>query len=312
MASRLFRASRRNLFTFFERPEIPWYEPNKGCSIFLSSEQLHDHLRQHDAVCHMLNRHVSGTKFESQQLWSILTSSAFDAQHAAVFNAASSHWSHSFFWRCLQPGGVRVPSYLHRAIDKDFGGMTRLVQRFSEVAISTHGSSWVWLVYSPLDRKMDVIATTGSVCPPVQGLVPLLGLDMWEHSHYIDYRGVRSEYITAFWSNVNWDFVAENLMRATSTALSKHYSVGRVSTHHHVPGHPERLPWLTESLDVSNASSRLGARPGDIRGVMEQSTTFKPLVDNPQTTPGVESPEMWPRVYKINPGEIIANVPDWL
>jgi Fe-Mn family superoxide dismutase len=95
-------------------------------------------------------------------------------------------------------------------INSDLGGYERFVEALKTAGLAQFGSGWVWLVL----RKdtLDVIKTSNAETPIVQGLNPLLTVDVWEHAYYLDYQNRRGDYLDAFIGNlINWDFVDSNL-----------------------------------------------------------------------------------------------------
>ena len=102
---------------------------------------------------------------------------------------------------------------LAAAIEKAFNGFSGFQEQFSGAAANLFGSGWAWLV-ADASRKLSVITTPNQDNPISQDLVPLLGLDVWEHAYYLKYQNRRPDYIAAFWNVVNWKQVAANLEAA--------------------------------------------------------------------------------------------------
>jgi superoxide dismutase, Fe-Mn family len=129
----------------------------------------------------------------------------------AVRNHGGGHFNHSLFWKLMAPGAGGSPSgALAAAIDKAFNGISGFQEQFSSAAAALFGSGWTWLV-ADAGRKLSVVTTPNQDSPISQGLVPLLGLDVWEHAYYLKYQNRRPDYIAAFWNVVNWRQVAANL-----------------------------------------------------------------------------------------------------
>jgi Fe-Mn family superoxide dismutase len=132
----------------------------------------------------------------------------------ALRNHGGGHLNHSLFWKMLAPKAGGKPSgELLAAIESAFGGFDAFKDKFSSAAAGVFGSGWAWLAADKA-RKLSVVTTSNQDNPLTQGLVPLLGLDVWEHAYYLKYQNRRPEYIAAFWNVVFWDQVARNFKEA--------------------------------------------------------------------------------------------------
>jgi Fe-Mn family superoxide dismutase len=128
-----------------------------------------------------------------------------------VFNNAAQHWNHSFYWKCMSPGGGGEPSgALMDALAAGFGSFADFRREFSDVAAKLFGSGWVWLAAAD-DGSLSVQQCSNAANPMTGGRKPLLVCDVWEHAYYIDRRNDRAAYVEAFWQLVDWAFVAQNL-----------------------------------------------------------------------------------------------------
>ncbi len=140
--------------------------------------------------------------------------------HAVKFNGGG-HVNHSIFWTNLAPknkgGGTLPEGDLANAIKKDFGSLDKLVEQLSAKAGAIQGSGWGWLGYNKT-RGLLEIATCDNQDPlSLKGLVPLLGIDVWEHAYYLQYKNVRADYVKAIWGIINWKNVAERYKAALGT-----------------------------------------------------------------------------------------------
>jgi Fe-Mn family superoxide dismutase len=132
----------------------------------------------------------------------------------AVRNHGGGHFNHSLFWKLMAPGAGGNPSgALATAVEKAFNGIAGFQEQFSSAAANLFGSGWAWLVVDA-SQKLSVVTTPNQDNPISQGLVPVLGLDVWEHAYYLKYQNRRPDYIAAFWNVVNWKQVAANLESA--------------------------------------------------------------------------------------------------
>ena len=130
-----------------------------------------------------------------------------DSIRGAVRNHGGGHANHSLFWSVMGPDGGGAPSGdLAAAIDIRFGGFDQFRERFKGAAMGQFGSGWGWLVSG--DDGLSVIARPNQDSPLMEGLTPLLGVDVWEHAYYLRYQNRRPDYLDAFWNVVDWDAVS--------------------------------------------------------------------------------------------------------
>jgi len=136
-------------------------------------------------------------------------------QPALKFNGGG-HINHSIFWENLSPNGGGEPSGdLMAAIKKDFGSFDNLKQKLAASTVAVQGSGWGWLGYNPASGSLSV-ATCANQDPlqATTGLVPLFGIDVWEHAYYLQYKNVRPDYVQAIFNVANWEDVAARLAAA--------------------------------------------------------------------------------------------------
>ncbi|TFG62739.1 MAG: superoxide dismutase [Gemmatimonadales bacterium] len=125
-----------------------------------------------------------------------------------VRNNGGGFVNHALFWQVIAPGGASAPSGdLAAAIDSACGSFDSFKQEFSTAAGTRFGSGWAWLAISN-EGVMKVYSTANQDSPLMEGLTPILGLDVWEHAYYLNYQNRRPDYVAAFWNLVNWDAVA--------------------------------------------------------------------------------------------------------
>ncbi len=125
-----------------------------------------------------------------------------------VRNNAGGHVNHSFFWQIIGPAATAgAPTgELAKALETAFGSVDGFKTRLAQTGAATFGSGWAWLAIK--DGKLTVLSTPNQDSPLMQGAVPLLGVDVWEHAYYLRYQNRRADYIAAFWNVVQWDRVA--------------------------------------------------------------------------------------------------------
>jgi Fe-Mn family superoxide dismutase len=198
----------------FQLPDLPYdYE---ALAPYMSAKTLHlHHDKHHQAYVTNLNNLIEGTEFAGKPLEEIVTGSYGDAAKQGIFNNAGQHWNHNLFWRIMRKGGGGMPGgELSKRIDDAFGSFEAFKEQFKTAAVTQFGSGWAWLAVD--GDQLKVTKTPNGENPLVHGgLRPILGLDVWEHSYYVDYENRRPEYVAAFLNHlVNWDEVEAELQKA--------------------------------------------------------------------------------------------------
>lgn len=131
-----------------------------------------------------------------------------EAIRMKVRNNGGGHVNHSFFWQILGPSkGQMLRGQLERAISASFGGFVQLKEAWGKAALGRFGSGWVWLINK--GGTLQITDTPNQDNPWMNGQVPILGIDIWEHAYYLKYQNRRVDYVTAWWNVVNWDEVAK-------------------------------------------------------------------------------------------------------
>lgn len=132
----------------------------------------------------------------------------------AVRNHGGGHANHSLFWQVMSSqGGGEPDGELAAAIERDLGGLEAFKQAFTQAALSRFGSGWAWLVVDGRG-KLQVVSSANQDSPLMEGLTPILGLDVWEHAYYLKYQNKRPDYIAAFYNVIDWDEVARRYVAA--------------------------------------------------------------------------------------------------
>ncbi|KAI8977220.1 Manganese/iron superoxide dismutase [Mycotypha africana] len=135
-------------------------------------------------------------------------------QNALKFNGGG-HINHSLFWENLAPhgkGGGDLPKgALASEIEKQFGSFDDFKKKFNAAAVGVQGSGWAWLGYNKEAKRLEIATTPNQ--DPLLHLTPLLGVDVWEHAYYLQYKNVRPDYLNAIWNVINWEVVAERFSK---------------------------------------------------------------------------------------------------
>lgn len=126
----------------------------------------------------------------------------------AVINNGGGHLNHALFWELMTPEKTEVSAELLADIEATFGSFDAFKDAFSAAAATRFGSGWAWLVVNA-EGKLEILSTANQDNPIMDGKQPILGLDVWEHAYYLNYRNVRPDYIKAFFNVINWNKVAE-------------------------------------------------------------------------------------------------------
>jgi Fe-Mn family superoxide dismutase len=196
----------------FELPELPYAKD--ALAPYMSAETLEfHHDKHHQAYVTNGNKLLEGSGLEGKSLEDVVKGSY--GKNAGLFNNAGQHYNHIHFWKWMKPGGggKSLPGALQKAVDSDLGGFDKFREDFIAAGTTQFGSGWAWLTFK--DGKLEVTKTPNGENPLVHGGTPLLGVDVWEHSYYIDYRNARPKYLEAWFDNlVNWDYVAELFEKA--------------------------------------------------------------------------------------------------
>jgi superoxide dismutase, Fe-Mn family len=132
----------------------------------------------------------------------------------ALRNNAGGHSNHSFFWKIMAPNAGGSPKgKLAEAITATFGSIDAFKEKFQAAGGSRFGSGWAWLVVNK-EGSLEVTSTPNQDSPIMEGLKPVIGVDVWEHSYYLLYQNRRPDYLKAWWNVVNWDQAEKNFLAA--------------------------------------------------------------------------------------------------
>ena len=195
----------------FSLPALPY--AHDALQPYMSKETLEfHHDKHHQAYVDNGNRLLAGSGLENKSLEEVVKGS-FN-KNPALFNNAGQHYNHVHFWQWMKPkGGGKLPGALEKKIVADLGSVDKMKEDFIQAGVTQFGSGWAWLAVQ--NGKITVMKTPNGESPLVQGAKPILGVDVWEHSYYIDYRNRRPDYLKAFIENlVNWEHVEKMLAEA--------------------------------------------------------------------------------------------------
>lgn len=187
----------------YQMPILP-YAPN-GLEPVISQQTIEYHYGKHlQAYVTNLNNLVPGTEFENKTVKEIVQT----APDGAIFNNAGQVLNHELYFLQFAPKPTKSApeGALKAAIDRDFGSFENFKKEFTAASLAVFGSGWVWLS-ADKDGKLYITKEANAGNPVRQGLNPLLGFDVWEHSYYLDYQNRRGDHVNALWNIIEWDVV---------------------------------------------------------------------------------------------------------
>ncbi len=195
----------------FELPPLPYAKDALEPWLGAQTVTLH-YEKHHRGYLKKLQKLTGGSPLADRTLEEIITSS-----DGTIFNNAAQVWNHDFYWRCMAPrnGGNPgdPPKALRANIEASFGSLDAFKAKVVESSVAQFGSGYTWL-YAGFDGKLAVRTTHDAVNPLVDGVMPLLGIDLWEHAYYLDFHNERERYVQTFLDHlVDWRFVAEQRER---------------------------------------------------------------------------------------------------
>ncbi len=201
-------------------PSLPYAYDALEPHIDARTMEIH-HGKHHQAYITKVNAAIAGTELESKSIEDLVAdlASVPEDKRGAVRNNGGGHANHSLFWTVMGPGTDAAPTGdLAAAIDKAFGSLDAMKEKFAAAGATRFGSGWAWLYADGGELKVGSTANQDSplMGEAVAGIggTPVLGLDVWEHAYYLNYQNRRPDYISAFWSVVNWDAVAARFAAA--------------------------------------------------------------------------------------------------
>jgi len=193
----------------YQLPDLPYAFDALEPHIDARTMEIH-HDRHHAGYVNKVNAALEGhPNLAAKSIEDVLRdiNSVPENIRTAVRNNGGGHANHSLFWQVMSPdGGGRPAGALASAIKSAFGGLDALKDQFTKAALGRFGSGWAWLVVG--GAELSVISTANQDSPLMDGLTPILGLDVWEHAYYLKYQNKRGEYVNAWWNVVNWPDVA--------------------------------------------------------------------------------------------------------
>ena len=199
-------------------PEMPYAYDALEPHIDAQTMEIH-HSKHHQKYTDGMNGALDKLSPELQEkdieeILSNINQVPDDVKGAINFNGGG-YDNHKLFWNSMkQNGGGEPTGAIADAINDSFGSFAEFKELFSSKTAPIQGSGWGWLVYNPNSGKVEYKAMPNQTSPRTEGLVPLLGLDVWEHAYYLKYQNKRPDYIAAWWNVINWDEVNDRFSKA--------------------------------------------------------------------------------------------------
>ena len=199
-------------------PEMPYAYDALEPHIDAQTMEIH-HTKHHQKYTDGMNGALEKLSPELQEkdiqeILSNINQVPDDVKGAINFNGGG-YDNHKLFWNSMkQNGGGEPTGAIADAINDSFGSFAEFKELFSSKTAPIQGSGWGWLVYNSNSGKVEYKAMSNQTSPRTEGLVPLLGLDVWEHAYYLKYQNKRPDYIAAWWNVINWDEVNDRFSKA--------------------------------------------------------------------------------------------------
>jgi len=190
----------------FSLPALPYPPDALEPHIDKMTMEIH-HGKHHGAYVNNLNKALeSAPDLAGKSIEELLANNLAivpENIRTAVRNNGGGHANHSMFWTIMAPkSGGKPTGELSDVISATFGNFDSFKEKFNAAAMSRFGSGWAWLVKD--GNKVDILSTANQDSPIMEGKLPVMGLDVWEHAYYLKYQNRRAEYVEAWWNVLNW------------------------------------------------------------------------------------------------------------
>ena len=199
----------------FTLPDLPYAYDALEPTIDARTMEIH-HGKHHQAYVDNANKALDGTEWADMSVEDVLPAIGDlpEDKQAAVRNNAGGHANHSLFWQVMSPDGGEPSGALADTIGETFGGLDALKETMTQNGVTRFGSGWSWLVWD--GSGLQAYSTANQDSPIMEGHVPLLGIDVWEHAYYLSYQNRRPDYLAAWWNVANWNEVGRRYDEAAS------------------------------------------------------------------------------------------------
>lgn len=194
----------------YQLPDLP-YDFN-ALEPVISAEIMEIHYKKHHQA-YVTNLNAALEKYRDAEKKKDLAQMVA-LQQAIKFNGGG-HINHSIFWTILAPpskgGGKGPQGELASLIDHSFGSFEAFKEKFTAMAVGVQGSGWCWLGLNGAAKRLEIATTANQDPLSTLGLSPLMGVDVWEHAYYLQYKNVRADYVKAIWQIFDWKGIERRL-----------------------------------------------------------------------------------------------------
>lgn len=191
----------------YTQPVLPY--PSDGLEPVISSETISNHYGKHFAAyVNNLNKLIPGSEYDGLLVEEIVQ----QAPDGPIYNNAGQVLNHRLYFEQFVPvSQYKEPGRrLANAINYHFGGMESFKKQMTEAAMSIFGSGWVWLA-ADTEGRLLIVKEMGGGNPWRHGMHPILGIDCWEHSWYLDYAFDKATHYNSLWDIINWEVIENRL-----------------------------------------------------------------------------------------------------
>lgn len=207
-----------DIMSKYELPPLPYSFDALEPYIDAKTMEIH-YTKHHQTYTNNLNAALEKCSEEIQNkdiidVLNNLDSVPNDVRGAINFNGGGFD-NHRIFWNNMTPNGGGEPQGpVAEAIDKTFGSFANFKEKFTTSTVAIQGSGWGWLIFDSTNNKVDYKSMPNQTSPRTEGLIPLLGCDVWEHAYYLKYQNKRPDYVNAWWNLINWQDVNDRYKKS--------------------------------------------------------------------------------------------------
>ena len=202
----------------FTTPALPYAFDALEPHIDAKTMEVHS-TKHHKTYVDNLNKALEGhADLAAHDIVSLLRNAKTavpESIRAAVVNNGGGHHNHTLFFEIMAANAGGEPTgAIGDAIKEAFGDFAKIKDAVKQNGLTQFGSGWSWVVYNPTTSKLEALKRPNQDSPLMDGLVPVLGVDVWEHAYYLKYQNVRAGYLDAWWNTVNWKAVEQKYLEA--------------------------------------------------------------------------------------------------